>query len=142
MTEKKTNIATIIANLHITGSGYDLLRYIGLPDMLGKESDLILYVMGKNLAEKSDWVTTEEVLEFFLHVGWGDLVLAQEKRRGYVFHLSGEVIDARLETIENVEFRLEAGFLAKAMEQITGKPCECIAEIKKNLVEFHVIFSD
>ncbi|MFC4403729.1 YslB family protein [Gracilibacillus xinjiangensis] len=142
MIDKKTNIATIIANLHITGSGYDLLRYIGLPDMLGKDSDLILYVMGKNLAGKSDWVTIEEVMEFFRHVGWGELQLVKEKRRGNVFQLSGEVIEARIETIENIEFRLEAGFLAYVMEQITSKSCECIAEVKKDFVEFQVMYSD
>ncbi|KAB8138190.1 DUF2507 domain-containing protein [Gracilibacillus oryzae] len=142
MTGKETNIATIIANLHITGSGYDLIRYIGLPDMLGKESHLILYVMGKNLAEKSDWVSQEEVIEFFRHVGWGELQLMKEKRRGLIFQLSGEVVDARIETIEDIEFRLEAGFLAYVMEQLLNKECECIAEVKKDGVEFHVIYSD
>jgi hypothetical protein len=142
LTDKHTNIATIIANLHITGSGYDLLRYIGLPDMLGKDKDLILYVLGKNLAAKSDWVNQEEVIEFFRHVGWGELVLVKEKRRGYIFELNGDVVLARLETIEDIEFRLEAGFLAYVMEQLTGKLCECIAEIKKDTVTFQVMYSE
>ncbi len=142
LTEKETNIATILANLQTTSSGYDLLRYIGLPDMFGKETDFILYILGKNLARKSEWISTEELQEFFLHVGWGELFLVKEKRRGYIFELAGEIVRSRLETIQQIEFQIEAGFLADAMEQITKKDCECLPEIKKGQVFLHVMYME
>ncbi|MGN8645721.1 DUF2507 domain-containing protein [Gracilibacillus sp. HCP3S3_G5_1] len=139
MTNKKTNIATVLANLQTTSSGYDLIRYIGLPDMLGQDSDLILYVMGKNLARQAECASAEEIKEFFQFVGWGDLLLMQEKRSGFIYELSGDLIKARLQTIENIDFQLEAGFLAEAIYRITDKDCECVAEIKKEQVIFHVL---
>ncbi|GAE92703.1 hypothetical protein JCM21714_1714 [Gracilibacillus boraciitolerans JCM 21714] len=142
MTTKKTNIATVLANLQTTSSGYDLIRYIGIPDMLGQESDLILYVMGKKLARQAECISIEEIQEFFQHVGWGgELALSQEKRRGgYLFELSGSIIQARLQTLEKIDFQLEAGFLAETINQISEKDCESIAEIKKDHVILHVLF--
>ncbi|WP_018931320.1 YslB family protein [Gracilibacillus lacisalsi] len=139
MTNKKTNIATVLTNLQTTSSGYDLLRYIGLPDMLGQESDLILYVMGKNLARQAECASTEEIQEFFQHVGWGELALTHEKRRGFIYELSGSLVKARLQTLKEIDFQLEAGFLAETMLQITDKSCECVAEVNKDHVILHVL---
>ncbi|SFM07202.1 Protein of unknown function [Gracilibacillus orientalis] len=139
MTNKKTNIATVLANLQTTSSGYDLIRYVGLPDMLGQESDLILYVMGKNLARQAECATTEEVKEFFQHVGWGELWLTQEKRRGFIYELGGNLIKARLQTLKEIDFQLEAGFLAETMYHISNKSCECVAEVNKDHVILHVL---
>ncbi len=139
VTNKKTNIATVLANLQTTSSGYDLIRYIGLPDMLGQESDQILYVMGKNLARQAECMTIEEIQEFFQHVGWGELILSQEKRRGYLFELSGDIIKARLQTLKEIDFHLESGFLAETIYQISDKACESVAEINKDHIIFHVL---
>ena len=139
MTNKNTHIATVLANLQTTSSGYDLIRYIGLPDMLGEEADLILYVMGKKLARQSDCATIEEVQEFFLHAGWGELLLIQEKRRGFHFELQGDIVKARLQTLQEVDFQLEAGFLAEAIYRFTNKISEGMAERKKDQILLHVL---
>ncbi|MDX8046641.1 YslB family protein [Gracilibacillus sp. S3-1-1] len=139
MVDKKTNIATVLANLQTTSSGYDLIRYIGLPDMLGQESDLILYVMGKNIARQAECGSLEEIKEFFQHVGWGDLLIVKEKRNGYIYEISGELVQARKETLGEIDFQLEAGFLAEAIYHITEKECECVAEVKKGQVLLHVL---
>ncbi|QGH35246.1 DUF2507 domain-containing protein [Gracilibacillus salitolerans] len=139
MTNKKTNIATVLANLQTTSSGYDLIRYVGLPDMLGQESDLILYVMGKNLARQAECASIVEIQEFFQHVGWGELLLANEKRRGFIYELGGNLIKARLQMLKEIDFQLEAGFLAESMYHITNKNCECVAEINKDHVILHAL---
>lgn len=139
MTNKNTHIATVLANLQTTSSGYDLIRYVGLPEMLGEEADLILYVLGKNLARHSDCATVEEVQEFFLHAGWGELHLVQEKRRGFLFELKGDIVEARLQTLSEIEFKLEVGFLAESIYRITNKSCEGVAEVKKKQILLHIL---
>ncbi|WP_163539736.1 DUF2507 domain-containing protein [Gracilibacillus sp. YIM 98692] len=139
MSRQTPNMATVLTNLQTTSSGYDIIRYIGLPDMLGEESDLILYVLGKNLARHTECGAIEEVEQFFVHAGWGDLQLEKEKRKGHLFRLDGDIVLARFQTIEKIDFQLEAGFLAASMEHITGKSCECLPDIKKNYVILQVI---
>ncbi|WP_066194552.1 MULTISPECIES: DUF2507 domain-containing protein [Gracilibacillus] len=139
MTKQNTSIATILANLQTTSSGYDLIRYIGLPDMLGQEKDLILYIMGKNLARKAQCGSKEEIQEFFVDAGWGDLHLLQEKRRGFIYELSGEIIEARQQTLGQIDYVLEAGFLAEAMVQIMDESYECIVEEKKQQILLNVL---
>ena len=139
LTEQKTHIATILANLRHTSSGYDLLRYVGLPDMLGKDAGIILYVLGKNLARKAECESFEELFEFFLHSGWGELQLVHEKRKKYIFELSGDIIQSRLATFENIDFQIELGFIAETITRITDTSCECTSEIKKGQVLLHAI---
>ncbi|UOQ47200.1 YslB family protein [Gracilibacillus caseinilyticus] len=139
MTQNKTSLATILSNLQSTSSGYDLLRYIGLPEVLGQDSNLILYVMGKSFARQAECATYNEIQEFFQHAGWGEIRLIQEKRRGFIYQLDGELVKARLETIKDIDFHLEAGFLAETIFQLTNKSCEGLAEMKKDHVLFHVL---
>lgn len=139
MTEQKTHIATVLANLRNTSSGYDLLRYVGLPDMLGKDAGIILYVLGKNLARKAECESFEELFEFFLHSGWGELHLLQEKRKRYIFELSGDIVQSRLTTFEKIDFQIELGFIAETISRITSTSCECTSEIKKDQVLLHAI---
>src|SRR5699024_2662950 len=61
---------SMLENLHTPGAGYDILRYISLPDLLGKESSTILYFMGKNLARKFEFETLEDIYYFFQQIGW------------------------------------------------------------------------
>nr|WP_239588043.1 DUF2507 domain-containing protein [Gracilibacillus alcaliphilus] len=134
-------MATVLANLQTTSSGYDLIRYIGLPDMLGQETELILYIMGKNIARQAQCGSLEEVKEFFAHVGWGELNLVQEKRKRLIFELGGDIIQARQQTLEQVDYVLEAGFLAESVVQIKEEANECVVETKKDQILLHVIQS-
>ncbi|MBM7571986.1 DUF2507 domain-containing protein [Aquibacillus albus] len=139
----REKLETAVNQLQITGSGYDILRYVCLPELLGKNSNTILYIMGKNLSRKLIFSSYEDIYSFFAKAGWGNLTLIKEKRREIIFELSGESIDQRLDTEIGQEFRLEAGILSEAIEQIKSASCECIEEIKrkKHSVQFNVIYS-
>lgn len=125
-----------------TGSGYDVLRYICLPDLLGKEASSLLYIMGRNLARKLRPETLEDIMEYFKTFGWGELQLEKEKRREMIFQLTGSTVQQRFNTINDVEYRLEAGFLAESLELTKDKPCECFSEVntKNKSVQFNAIY--
>ncbi len=133
----------IAEQLQTTGSGYDLLRYVCLPDLLGKDATTILYVLGKNIARQIEWQTFDQVADFFNNTGWGSLTDIKQKRSEHIFELTGPAISQRMKSDLVVDYRLEAGFLAEAFQQLKGKPCECSEEIypKKNTVAFHVLYT-
>lgn len=140
MNKNIEQIEKIVDGIETTGSGYDLLRYVALPDLLGKDAPLILYVMGKNLARAQSFESIEQVGEFFYKVGWGSLELIKEKRAEHIFKLQTRVISERHRLGIETDYRLEAGFLAAAMEQMLSFQCECFEEEKprKNYVELRV----
>ncbi|WP_235001600.1 YslB family protein [Halobacillus sp. Marseille-P3879] len=128
------NISSLVA----TGAGFDLLRYFTLPDFLGKDAPYLLYFMGKNIARETTIETYEELFEFFQYLGWGELQLIKEKRRELVFHLQGHIVEKRLnQKIYPIDFRLECGFLAEALQTITEDTYECIEEVhpKDHIIE-------
>ena len=133
-------IDEIVNQLETTGSGYDLIRYVALPDLLGEDAPILLYVMGKNLARAQSFESIEQIVEFFKKVGWGSLELIKEKRSEDVFKLQTRIISERHRLGIETDYRLEAGFLAAAMEQIRSFQCECMDEEKprKNFVELTV----
>ncbi|MDC3415705.1 YslB family protein [Aquibacillus salsiterrae] len=136
-------VGSIMDHAHTAGSGYDILRYACLPDLLGKDSHSILYVMGKNIARNLSFSSIEEIIVFFKDTGWGDLTLIKEKRRELIFELTGQPIENRMKTNIEQEYRLEAGVLAEAVTQLKNAPCECIEEIKqkKNSIQLNVLYS-
>lgn len=133
-------IDKIVNEIETTGSGYDLLRYVALPDLLGKDTPIILYVMGKNLARAQSFESIDQISEFFKKVGWGTLELIKEKRAEHIFKLQTRVITERHRLGIATDYRLEAGFLAASMEQMLSFQCECVDEEKprKNFVELRV----
>ena len=139
--QQNSNQPDQVEQLQTTGSGYDLLRYVCLPDLLGKDANTILYVLGKNIARQIEWESIDQVADFFYKTGWGSLTDVKEKRREHIFELSGSAVTQRMKADIVEDYRLESGFLAEAMQQIKGVPCECSEEIKerKNFVEFHVL---
>ncbi|WP_186576223.1 YslB family protein [Aquibacillus kalidii] len=143
MHKNSDNLNSIVDQLHTSGSGYDLLRYVCLPDLLGKDTQSILYVLGKNIARKMTFTSIEEIYDFFLKTGWGHLTLIKEKRREFIFELTGEAITNRIESKIEQDYRIESGFLAEAIQQLKSIPCECIEELKnkKGFVQFNVIYS-
>ncbi|SHG80208.1 YslB family protein [Ornithinibacillus halophilus] len=131
-----------LENLHTAGAGYDILRYVSLPDLLGSEKETLLYFMGKNLARKFEIEAMGDLMYFFDKVGWGKLDLFKEKRKELIFHLLSDSVVKRIESPLETDFRMEAGFLAEAIHKLKGMECECIEEVNRKLrqVEFKVIF--
>lgn len=140
---KKIYPLTIFEQLHTAGAGYDVLRYISLPELLGKESDTILYFMGKTLARKMDIQSVEDIIAYYKQFGWGTLDLIKEKKNSITFHLLDDAIVHRLRSPFDIEFRYESGFLAEAIEQVYQAECECVEKIHAKIyqVEFTIVFT-
>ncbi|MBY7143223.1 YslB family protein [Virgibacillus sp. NKC19-3] len=145
MAQKKESLSVSqLDELHTAGAGYDVLRYISLPEILGKESNTLLYFMGRNLARKLDIKAIEDIYYIFDKLGWGNLELIKEKRKELVFHLMADAVVQRLNASFETEFRLEAGFLAEAIQMINERECECVEAINHKIhqIEFTVIYTE
>ncbi len=135
--------ASSLEELQTTGAGYDILRYVSLPDLLGEEAPSLLYFMGKNLARKMDIETMSDVAYIFEQLGWGRLEMIKEKRKELVFTLLSDAVVQRLKAPIETEFRLEAGFLAESIQLIKEVECECTEDINHKIhqIEFRVIYT-
>lgn len=120
--------------------GYDLLRYMALPDLLGKDQDNVLYILGKNMSRALEITTVEELVDAFNVIGLGDLAHIKEKRSEDLFDLTSPLIAARKKAEINQTYHFEAGFISGAMETVHGFQCEAEGTVKakKSLVEFTV----
>jgi predicted hydrocarbon binding protein len=144
MSKKKELIPlSLLDELHTSGAGYDVLRYISLPDLFGTEADTLLYFMGKNLARNMAINNLEDIYNIANKLGWGRLELVKEKKKTLTFQLMADAVFHRLQATFDVDFRLEAGFLAEAIQQLYGRECECNEKIndKIHLVEFTVYYT-
>lgn len=144
MSKKQKSLSiSQLDNIHTAGAGYDILRYVSLPDILGTESKTLLYFAGKNLVRKLDITTMEDIYQAFEKLGWGRLELIKERKKELVFHLMADSVVQRLKAPFDIDFRLEAGFLAEAMQQLKDIECECTEEInyKIHQVEFSVLYT-
>lgn len=125
-------------------AGQDMLRYIGLPALLGHEKDSLLYFMGRQLARNIEYDSLEDVYYIFQKLRWGNLELIKEKRQQIILHLMSDDIVRRLSSPIETEFRLESGFIAESFQKITQRKAECFETINQRLyrVEFKVFFTD
>lgn len=132
---------SLLQELQTSGAGYDVLRYISLPKLLGTEASTLLYFMGKDLARSFDIQSYQDIYEIATQLGWGKMELVKEKKHSLTFTLMADAVVYRLNAPINVDFRLEAGFLAKAVSMIKGKEYECSEKINKKIyqVEFKVV---
>ncbi|ASN05063.1 YslB family protein [Virgibacillus necropolis] len=126
---------SLLEELHTAGAGYDVLRYISLPELLGRESDTLLYFMGRNLARKLTFDTIEDIYYIFEKLGWGKLELIKNKRKELTFSLMSDSVVNRLKASFEADFRLEAGFLAEAIQQLKETEAECTEEINKKIMQ-------
>lgn len=135
---------TLLEEFLPTSTGHDILRYLLLPDLLGHNSDTLLYFSGRNLARKIKLSEINDIYYFFQKISWGHLELVREKKNELSLLLMSDEIVKRLESNLTTEFNLEAGFLAEAIENVTDRPSECEVNINKRLfqVNFKVIFTD
>ena len=109
--------------------GYELIRDILIPDILGKDTPDILYWAGKSLARKFPLVTTEEMIAFFMEAGWGRLELIVMNKKEMKFELSGPIIARRIDMKSEDSFKLEAGFLAEQIQNQKKVITETIEEV-------------
>ncbi|RDW16276.1 DUF2507 domain-containing protein [Oceanobacillus arenosus] len=144
MPKKQEQFSTSqLDQLHTEGAGYDVLRYISLPELLGAEANTLLYFMGRNLARKFTINDLEDLIAIYDKLGWGKLELVKEKKKELLFHLMADAIVLRFQASFTADFRLEAGFLAEAIQNLNGIECECIEEINKRIhqVEFRIVYT-
>ncbi|MCT8137453.1 YslB family protein [Anaerobacillus sp. CMMVII] len=117
--------------------GYNLIREDVLPELLGKEHNIILYWAGKSLARKYPLNDITEIIAFFHRAGWGELTLTKEKKSELLFELTSNFFENK----KNIVRPLEAGFLAAQIENITGFITETNEEPKNGSIKkvvFHV----
>jgi predicted hydrocarbon binding protein len=96
--------------------GYELLREVLLPEILGKDTPEILYWAGKRMARKYPLNTFEEIIEFFSRASWGELILKKETKDEFEFELISPLFVSRVKSKSEHFFQLEAGFLAQQVE--------------------------
>lgn len=96
--------------------GYELIREVLIPDILGKDTPEILYWAGKRLARKYPLETIDEVIQFFSRAAWGVLTIKSEKKDEMEFELASPLMVSRVKSKAEYFFQLEAGFLAQQIE--------------------------
>lgn len=133
---------SLLDNLNTPGAGHDVLRYVGLHDLLGEEAPELLYFMGKNLARHFELNTIDDIYYFFEKMGWGRLELVKEKKKRLTFTLLADSVVHRLKAPVKTEFRLEAGFLSESIQIINGIECECVEEINHKIhqIQFNIMY--
>ncbi|MCP9327592.1 YslB family protein [Liquorilactobacillus satsumensis] len=105
--------------------GYEVLRDVLLPE-LTESNPTILYWAGKRLAREIFLAGAEDLPLFFEKAGWGTLKLVSTKRDQQLFELSGAVVKLRQQNVPQVDFLLEAGFLAETLQNQIGFTTEAI----------------
>src|SRR3954463_2774376 len=120
--------------------GYELIREILLPEILGKDTPEILYWAGKRLARKYPLADFDAVMAFFNDASWGQLEIKKENNNEMEIELLSPLIVSRVKSKAEHFFQLEAGFLAQQMELQKGVIAEAFEHpVKKsNKVQFTV----
>ena len=120
--------------------GYELIREILLPEILGKDTPEVLYWSGKRLARKFPLENVEKTIEFFANASWGQLVIKSENKTELEFELTSPLFVSRVKSKAETFFQLEAGFLAQQIELQKGVIAEAFEHpVKKsNKVHFTV----
>ncbi|WP_273126657.1 YslB family protein [Metabacillus sp. HB246100] len=129
-----------LAERQIPAFGYELLREVLLPDVLGQDYANMLYWAGKSLARKFPVTSIEEISEFFHAAGWGDLVLSHDKKNEMEFELTSELISIRFKHENGHTYQMEAGFIAEQLQMMNQHITETYEQLKKrsNKVVFTV----
>lgn len=125
-------------------AGHDVLRYVSMPSFLGVEKETTLYFIGRNLARQINIEEMNDLYYLFDKFHWGSLELVKDRRRTITFHLMSDDVAARIISPFKIDYRLEAGFLAEAIEKITNRTCECVESVNERLyrVQFKITFTD
>ncbi|WP_295729928.1 YslB family protein [uncultured Limosilactobacillus sp.] len=109
------------------------LRDVILPSILGKETDGILYWIGKDLAREFPVASIDDLVLLTKQLGLGNLQLTKEASLQRTFKLSGPLVEERLAIDkEQTSFTLEAGFIAQELEFQLGTITEAEVESVKH----------
>ncbi|MBS4202672.1 YslB family protein [Lederbergia citrea] len=111
--------------------GYELLRDILIPGLLGKDTAEISYWAGKHLARKFPLLSLEEINSFFEEAGWGKMLLLEESKNELKIELSGKMVLRRFHMLSDPCFRLEAGFIAEQIQSQKQTVTEAYDEVNK-----------
>ncbi|MBS4173748.1 YslB family protein [Bacillus sp. FJAT-49736] len=117
--------------LTIPAFGYELIREVLIPELLGKETPEILYWAGKHLARKFPLISMEEVISFFEEAGWGLLRVLKQDKNGMELEISSPIISRHLKLKTDSCYKLEAGFLAEQIQTQMKVRTEAYEEIIK-----------
>lgn len=104
----------------VSYDGIALLRDTLLPNLLKEDQSDILYWAGKELAREFSFADFAELERTMEKMSFGRLKLEEEKKSTYSIQLTGLVVKNRLEKKQGADFSLETGFLAQAIQQLTG----------------------
>lgn len=115
----------------VSAFGYELLKNVLIPELLGKEQSSILYWAGKNLARKYPLESIDEIAEFFQRAGWGNLTVDTEGKNKITFNLASELISRRLKHDKTATFALETGFVAQQIQTIKNCLADATSSVKK-----------
>lgn len=96
--------------------GYELIREVLLPEILGNDTPEILYWAGKRLARKFPLNNVEEIIDFFTKASWGQLDIIKEEKNKLEIELASPLIVSRVKSKAEHFYQLEAGFLAQQIE--------------------------
>jgi|SRR5690625_223536 len=142
--ENKRISLSVLEEFSPSTAGQDILRYVNLPDFLGSEKETLLYYLGKNLARQLDITSLDDIPYIFNKLQWGQLDLIKDKRNQMIFHLMADTIVHKLQASIPVDFRMESGFLAEAIQLLTERVTECTEITNERLyrVEFKVLLFD
>ena len=101
------------------------LRDVILPAILGKETDDMLYWIGKDLARQYPVATHDDLVVLTHQLGLGDLTLQRHDKISQVWRLAGPIVSERIQRDkEQTSFGLECGFLAQQIEFQLGTVAE------------------
>lgn len=101
------------------------LRDVILPAILGKETDEMLYWIGKDLARAYPVATTTDLITLTTQLGLGTLVQRKHSKTSQIWRLEGPIVKERIQrNEENTSFGLECGFLAQEIEFQLGTVAE------------------
>ncbi|NLP50229.1 YslB family protein [Bacillus sp. RO1] len=131
MTESNNQQQVMDTQIQVPIFGYELIRDMLLPDLLGKDHTQVIYWAGKQLARKFTIDTQEGISQFFKEAGWGELELLEQNKHEVKYVIRGEMVTRRLALNKDATFQLEAGFLAEQVQRLKGKTAEAIEEQKK-----------
>lgn len=141
MSRKKNEQKVDLEKFNETTSlfGYELIRDVLIPNLLGAETHEILYWAGKELARQYPLANRQDIVRFFDKAGFGLIELNKEQHNKQVYTLSGKVVQARLEHAQP-SFNLEAGFLAEQIQTLDSLYTEALTEVnmKTKVVTFTV----
>lgn len=109
------------------------IRDVLLPAILGKETNGILYWIGKDLAREYPVQTIDELVLLTRQLGFGELRLIKSSNLEHTFELAGPLVEERLAIDkEQTSFTLEAGFIAQELEFQLGLNTEAEVESIKH----------